>query len=89
MKYFAEAINYTDQAQYFPYNTFSSPYSNFKIVLYITNLWIRATSGPAITLTIDYSFLNDSFYILNATLQKNAFITNLHFSQIIYNVYDV
>lgn len=39
-KYYTNIVNYTSQAAGFTYNTFTLPYSNFKILLFLTSFFI-------------------------------------------------
>lgn len=76
------------------YTKFQQPLSSNNIVLFITSLWIRATfaSGSTkypIKFHIYTGIVNESFYWWNATLSVQVLITNVHFSQIIFNTDDV
>lgn len=76
------------------YNKFTKPYDSNYIVLFMTSLWIRATFGSApnyspVKFHITTGVINESFYFWNATLEINVLVTNVHFSQIIFNAADV
>ena len=55
----------------------------------MTSLWIRGTSGYPIQFHIDVEVISSDTYFLNATLFTNVMITNVHFSEIIFNIDDV
>lgn len=55
----------------------------------MTSLWIRGTFGEPVNFHISTRVLNESCYMWNATLEKQVMVTNVHFSQIIFNSDDV
>jgi hypothetical protein len=94
LTYYANYINYTDQAAGLAHNTFTTPYSSNSIVLFITSFWVRALFGSPpgynpVKFHIYTGIVNESFYFWNATLETNTMVTNVHFSQIIFNSDDV
>ena len=94
LQYFTEYINYSEQASSRAYKTFTEPLSSNYIVLYMTSLWIAASfqSGSTrypIQFHIDTQIINSTHYMWNATLRTQVLITNVHFSQVIFNSIDV
>jgi len=89
LKYYTNHINYTNQALTRNFNSFSpNPLSSYKIVLFMTSLWIRSSTYE-VQLHINYQVINSSFYLLNCTTKKNMMLTNLHFSQIVFDETDI
>jgi hypothetical protein len=94
LAYYTNYINYTDQAIGYSHNKFTQPYSSNKIVLFMTSFWVRGTFGSApdyapVKFHITAGVVNESFYYWNATLEVECLVTNVHFSQIIFNSDDV
>lgn len=60
----------------------------------MTSLWIRGSFNDGVTyypvqFHIASQVLNTSHYLLNATLRTSCMVTNVHFSQIIFNSDDI
>lgn len=55
----------------------------------MTSLWIRGVFGTTVQFHIKTDIINETFYKWNATLFKDVIITNVHFSQVIFNSDDV
>jgi hypothetical protein len=94
LEYFTEYINYTQQAEGRMFTKFTTPLTGNSIVLYMTSFWVRATfkSGSTtypIKFHVYTQILNSSFYLWNITLSTMVEVTNVHFSQIIFNSNDV
>jgi hypothetical protein len=94
LTYYTNYINYTDQAKGLLHSKFTTPYSSNNIVLYMTSFWVRGTFGTApnycpVKFHIYTGIVNESFYFWNATLETKVLVTNVHFSQIIFNSDDV
>jgi hypothetical protein len=58
MTYFSEIIDYSQQASGRLFNNFTLPLASNKIVLFITSLWIRGTSGNVVQVHIYPKILN-------------------------------
>jgi hypothetical protein len=84
-----EYVNYTQQAFDRNFKTFTAPLASNKIVLFMTSLWIRGTFGLPIEFHINVEVITSDTYLLNATLERNVMITNVHFSEVIFNIDDV
>jgi hypothetical protein len=55
----------------------------------MTSLWIQGTFGLPVQFHIDWTIVDPNFYLLNATLWTQVMITNVHFSQVIFNKVDI
>jgi hypothetical protein len=60
----------------------------------MTSLWVRGIYGVApnynpVKFHITTGIVNESVYFWNATLETQCLVTNVHFSQIIFNANDV
>jgi site-specific DNA-adenine methylase len=55
----------------------------------MTNLWIQGTFGVPLQFHVTPTIVSTQIYKLNATLLTNAMITNVHFSQVIFNTVDI
>ncbi len=60
----------------------------------MTSLWIRGSFGSSpnyypVQFHIYTGIVNESFYWWNVTLRVKVLITNVHFSQIVFNTNDV
>ena len=55
----------------------------------MTSLWIQGTFGQPLQFHITPTVLSSDIYLLNATLFKSVKITNVHFSQVIFNKIDI
>jgi hypothetical protein len=71
------------------YTTFTKPFSSNNIVLFMTSLWIRGAYGNFVKFHISTGIVDENFYYWNATLETMVLVTNVHFSQIIFNTNDV
>jgi hypothetical protein len=94
LAYYANYINYTDQAAGLSHNQFTTPLSSNKIVLFMSSFWVRGTSGTSpnfnpVKFHVYTGVVNSSHYFWNATLETQCLVTNVHFSQIIFNSDDV
>ena len=89
LKYFTEYIDYTQQATGRPFNTFASPLSSNIIVLFMTSLWIQGTYGQPVRFHITPTVISSSIYLLNATIFRSTIISNVHFSQVIFDKTDI
>ena len=89
MRYYSNTIDYTQQAHGKQFAHFTAPYASNYIVLFITSLWIRGRTGYPVQFHIYPEVLNDTHYKWNITLYQNVLITNVHFSEIIFNSDDV
>ena len=92
--YYTNYINYTAQTDGRIFRYFTEPYNTNHIVLYISALWIAASfrSGSTyypIKMHIYTGIVNSTHYYWNLTLSTQVRITNIHFSQVIYNSADV
>ena len=87
LSYYTNYINYTAQAAGLTHNQFTLPYSSNKIVLFMTSFWVRGTLS--VKFHIYTGIVNQSHYFWNATLETMVLVTNVHFSQIIFNSDDV
>jgi len=87
--YYTNQINYTSQASDRTFKRFTTPYNRNTIVLFMTSLWIRATFGvftkSPVQLHVYNGVINESFYFWNITLRTGVLVTNVHFSQVIFN----
>ena len=88
---FTEIVNFATSQYYFSYNgngfgSFSGDIANYKILYFLTTLYITATAGDPVELDISYSILNASHYTHTLTVGYNVSITGFAFSQIMYNL---
>ena len=87
-----ELVNFATGQVYFSYNfayqQFVTPYSNNKILFFLTALHIVATSTDPLSLDITYSILNNSHYSMTLTAGYNVTITRYSFNQIFYTTSD-
>ena len=65
---FTEVIDYTVQAAGNAFNTFTYPLAANRIVLFITSLWIKGTSGYLLQVHITPTVLNTTHYQWTATV---------------------
>ena len=92
---YTNIVNYTQQAQGLRYTTFSQPYSNNKILLFMTSLFIfgqlEGTTPPfyPIDLHISTEATSNDQYRMAVSLSNKTRIEKLHFSQIIFDKADV
>lgn len=87
--YYTNIINYTQQAVGLPYTTFLEPLNRNKVLLFLTSLFIRGTSGSGAINPINF-FVNSSVYSttqykISVELGVRSFITKLHFSIVIFD----
>ena len=88
LTYYTNYINYTKQAAGLTFTSFSQPLSSNYIVIFMTSLWIRS-SGTPLQIHVYPQVVNASHYMWNVTLYTKTLVTNLHFSEIIFNSDDV
>lgn len=55
----------------------------------MTSLWIQGTFGEPLQFHITPTVLSTNMYKLNATLLTNVMVTNVHFSEVIFNTVDI
>jgi hypothetical protein len=89
MTFYTNYINYTQQASGRKFKIFTEPLSGNHIVIFLTSLWIQGTSGDPLQIHITTDIVNSSHYMWNVTLYRKIKLTNIHFSQIIFNSDDV
>ena len=80
LTYYVNEINYTSQAAGQQFTQFTNPLSGNYIVIFMTSLWIRATTGYPVQFHITPTVLNITHYQWNITLYQNLLVTNVHFS---------
>ena len=88
LTFYTNYINYTQQAQGLTFTSFTQPLANNYIVIFMTSLWIRSSGAP-LQLHVYPQVVNSSHYMWNITLYTKTLVTNLHFSEIIFNSDDV
>lgn len=92
-KYYTNVINYTEQAtaQGYTYKTFTPPYTNYKILLFLTSFFINGNNeSPSearrpLDLTVVTPILSNSTYMFNVSIKIVVRIWKLHFSMIIFD----
>lgn len=88
-------INYTLQANSIgsAYNTFTAPYSNIKILLFMTSMFFdgkEPSSGFApVDIVVDAFAISADQYKITVKLGVNALCDRLHYSMIIFDQADV
>ena len=89
--FYTNYINYTAQSNAFGYlhNSFTAPLTSNYIVIFMTSLWIRGSSGSPLQFHIYPEVVNSTHYCWNLTLWRNTLVTNVHFSEIIFNSDDI
>lgn len=87
-----EVVDYADQNANFPtlfpvstYTSFSTPYSKYRIALFLTGMVITATSTIPLSFDVTASVLSATTYSMSATLGYNATISALQFSQVFFD----
>jgi hypothetical protein len=96
VKFYANSINYTAQATAngYTYKNFTTPYTNFQILLFMTSLFhsgVNEVEGAPVSdyrplnLRISTSITSSAMYLINATYSIESSITRLHFSILIFN----
>lgn len=85
-------MDYADQNANFPtlnpsstYTTFSTPYSKYRIVLFLTSLTITSTSTIPLSFDVTGTVLSSTTYSMYATLGYNSTITLLQYSQVFFD----
>lgn len=93
---YTNTINYTQQAISINsnYTKFSTNLTNNKILVFMTSLFVTGTldtsSNPVeLNFKITATPLTETTYQLTASFGKKASITRLHFSMVIFDIYDV
>ena len=89
LTYYTNTINYTAQTAGSQFRTFTEPLSSNYIVIFMTSLWIRGKTGYPVEFHIYPEVVNSSHYLWNITLYRRTLVTNVHFSEIIFNSDDV
>ena len=84
-----EIINFATAQVYFSYNSayqqFTTPYSNNKILFFLTALHMVATSVDPLQFDLNYAIINNSHYSVTLSVGFNVTITRYSFNQIFYN----
>jgi cysteine-rich repeat protein len=87
-----EVVDYADQNANFPtlfpastYTSFTTPYSKYRIALFLTSMVITATSTIPFSFDITTAVLSATTYSMAATLGYSATITTLQFSQVFFD----
>ena len=82
--YHYEVINYSTQNSNYgglgparTYTTFSTPYSQYRIALFLTGIGIYGTAGIPLYLDIVWNIIDSSRYSMNATLGTQVTVTIL------------
>ena len=88
-KYYVNEINYTAQAAGQRFTKFTAPYSGNYVVIFMTSLWIAGSFGTPIKFHVNTTVINETHYAWNISLWKNVHVTNVHFSELIFNSDDV
>lgn len=95
IKYHCETINYTQQSLTYPSfgprsanNTFQTPFSRYRIALFLTSFGTNATAGVFLFFSVTTTILSSSTYQINTTMGTQAFINFIDYSQIFYDTYD-
>lgn len=98
LKYYVNKVNYTKQCianGYTTYKYFTQPYTNFKILLFITSIFIDGDNeGPSLIfrpldMKVKTTILSNTIYQFNVTSTYLVKITRLHFSMIIFDEVNV
>ena len=82
-------INYTAQAAGKQFTQFTTPYTSNYIVIFMTSLWVRGSFGTGLHFHVTPQVINNTHYRWNITMWKKCLVTNVHFSEIIFNSDDV
>ena len=89
LKYYVNTINYTAQAAGQQFTQFTTPYSGNYIVLFMTSLWIKGRTGYPVQFHVYPEVVNATHYLWNVTVYRRVMVTNVKFSQIMFNSDDV
>lgn len=82
-----EVVDFSgNQAQYYPYDSFSTPLANNKILFFLTTLVITSTTLIPLYIDLSYSILSSSSYSMTLTAGYQMSITRFSFSQIFFDV---
>lgn len=93
LKYHYEVVDYTnvqntDYARLGAisvYDSFSPPYSQYKIALFLTSLSMTALATSSVYFDITAQVINANTYYMNATVGYNVTIGWMKFSQVFYD----
>jgi cysteine-rich repeat protein len=80
-----ENVNYGSLGPGSAYTTFTAPFTQYRIALFLTSIAITATANSSIHFDITANVIDANTYAMNATLGYNSTITMLQFSQVFFD----
>jgi hypothetical protein len=89
LTFYTNYIDYTVQAHGLRFSNFTDPLGSNYVVIFMTSLWIAGTFGKPVQFHVDVKVVNTTHYMWNVTMYQSVVVTNVHFSEIIFNSDDV
>ena len=77
--------NYAGTGPASTYTSFSAPYTQYKIALFLTALSMTSLSNSSVYFDVTAQVIDDNTYFMNATIGYNVTVGYIRFSQVFYD----